>query len=62
MPSHAPFLLLLHSTTGEGFVLSVKTDVAMGDAYVGCSIAVNGVCLTATTIDPANKVRSGWQL
>jgi riboflavin synthase alpha subunit len=42
--------------------LSVKTDVAMGDAYVGCSIAVNGVCLTATSIDPANKVRRGWQL
>lgn len=40
---------------GEGFVLSVKTDVAFEDSYIGCSIAVNGVCLTATTIDPETK-------
>jgi len=43
-------------------VLSVNTDIAMGDAYIGCSIAVNGVCLTATTIDLGNKVRKGWRL
>mgnify|MGYP000088386688 CR=1 FL=1 len=42
-------------SVGEGYILSVTTDVAFEDAYVGCSIAVNGVCLTATTLDTATK-------
>jgi riboflavin synthase len=36
----------------EGFVLRIKCKVALEDAYIGCSIAVNGTCLTATKLDP----------
>jgi len=35
----------------EGFVLRIKCQVALKDAYIGCSIAVNGTCLTATAFD-----------
>lgn len=36
----------------EGFVLRIKCVKALQDAYIGCSIAVNGTCLTATKLDP----------
>jgi riboflavin synthase len=36
----------------EGFVLRIKCTEALKDAYIGCSIAVNGTCLTATKLDP----------
>ena len=32
--------------------------MAVGDAYIGCSIAVNGVCLTALSFDD-NKFTVG---
>lgn len=35
----------------EGVELTVKGKKALEDAHVGCSIAVNGVCLTATSFD-----------
>ncbi|CAE7536304.1 rib5 [Symbiodinium natans] len=35
----------------EGFVLRIKCKVALEGAYIGCSIAVNGTCLTVTTFD-----------
>jgi len=35
----------------EGFVLRIKCKVACVDAYIGCSIAVNGTCLTATAFE-----------
>merc|ERR1711948_213650 len=35
----------------EGFVLRIKCKVALEGAYIGCSIAVNGTCLTATALD-----------
>ena len=39
----------------SGTELVIESNKALEDAYVGCSIAVNGVCLTATSfID--NKV------
>lgn len=36
---------------GEGVELTIKSAVAVEEAYIGCSIAVNGVCLTATSYD-----------
>lgn len=38
----------------EGFVLRIKCKKAVEGAYVGCSIAVNGTCLTATTFDDSS--------
>eukprot|EP00746_Dinoflagellata_sp_MGD_P131017 gnl/MRDRNA2_/MRDRNA2_64850_c0_seq1.p1 gnl/MRDRNA2_/MRDRNA2_64850_c0~~gnl/MRDRNA2_/MRDRNA2_64850_c0_seq1.p1 ORF type:complete len:244 (+),score=50.75 gnl/MRDRNA2_/MRDRNA2_64850_c0_seq1:66-797(+) len=35
----------------EGFVIGVKCKTALEDAYIGCSISVNGTCLTATQLD-----------
>eukprot|EP00435_Cladocopium_sp_Y103_P055219 s1348_g18.t1 len=35
----------------EGFVLKIKCKVALQGAYIGCSIAVNGTCLTVTQFD-----------
>lgn len=34
----------------EGVELRVTSPKALEDAYIGCSIAVNGVCLTATAL------------
>ena len=44
-------MLLWDGTTGEGTELIVDGPVASDGAYIGCSIAVNGVCLTATRIN-----------
>lgn len=44
-------LLLWNGERGEGWELSVRCPVAADGAYLGCSIAVNGTCLTATAID-----------
>uniref|UniRef100_A0A7S0B3X9 Riboflavin synthase n=1 Tax=Pyrodinium bahamense TaxID=73915 RepID=A0A7S0B3X9_9DINO len=38
-------------TKSEGFVLKVKCKKALEGAYIGCSIAVNGTCLTVTAFD-----------
>lgn len=35
----------------EGVELTVRSQKALEDAYIGCSIAVNGVCLTAISFD-----------
>jgi riboflavin synthase len=43
-------VLLWDGTEGEGFVLVVRAAKALDGAYVGCSIAVNGVCLTVTEL------------
>ena len=43
-------------TIGEGVELTIRATVAVEEAYIGCSIAVNGVCLTATAYD-VTKVR-----
>jgi riboflavin synthase len=37
--------------TGEGYVLVISCSVVLGGAYLGCSIAVNGTCLTVTAMD-----------
>jgi hypothetical protein len=38
-------------SVGEGWELEVEASEALGQAYLGCSIAVNGVCLTVTRFD-----------
>jgi len=38
-------------TKGKGTELTVSAKIALEDAYLGCSISVNGVCLTATSLD-----------
>lgn len=44
-------LLLWNGERGEGWELTVRCPVAADGAYLGCSIAVNGTCLTATAIN-----------
>merc|ERR1719162_2666109 len=47
-------MLLWDGTKSEGFVLRIKCTIALKDAYIGCSIAVNGTCLTATAFDASS--------
>jgi riboflavin synthase len=44
-------LVMWDGTKSEGFVLRVKCKTALEGAYIGCSIAVNGTCLTVTALD-----------
>mmetsp|Transcript_18154 Transcript_18154/g.35658 ORF Transcript_18154/g.35658 Transcript_18154/m.35658 type:complete len:240 (+) Transcript_18154:162-881(+) len=44
-------LLLWDGSTGKGYVLVIECKVALDGCYLGASIAVNGVCLTATAFD-----------
>jgi len=46
-------MTLWDGSKSEGFVLRIKCKVALEAAYIGCSIAVNGTCLTATALDPS---------
>lgn len=45
---------LWDGTTGSGWELSVGASVVLDDATEGCSIAVNGVCLTVVDFDVAS--------
>lgn len=44
-------MVLWDGSKGKGTELTVKGPVAMEGAYLGCSICVSGVCLTATELD-----------
>jgi riboflavin synthase len=44
-------MILWDGSTGEGVELTVQSKLAIEDAYIGCSIAVNGVCLTVIKYD-----------
>jgi len=44
-------MVLWDGTKGTGTELTVKGDVVLEGAYLGCSICVSGVCLTATELD-----------
>eukprot|EP00929_Paragymnodinium_shiwhaense_P092103 TRINITY_DN51990_c0_g1_i1.p1 TRINITY_DN51990_c0_g1~~TRINITY_DN51990_c0_g1_i1.p1 ORF type:complete len:245 (-),score=50.01 TRINITY_DN51990_c0_g1_i1:414-1148(-) len=46
-------LLMWDGNRAEGFVLRIGCNTALEGAYIGCSIAVNGTCLTATALDAA---------
>ena len=43
-------MIMWDGTTGHGVELTVIADTVLQEAYIGCSIAVNGVCLTATSL------------
>ncbi|DBA04106.1 TPA: hypothetical protein N0F65_004214 [Lagenidium giganteum] len=51
-------LLLWNGERGTGWELVVQVTLAQQGAYLGCSIAVNGTCLTATAID-GDKIAFG---
>jgi len=44
-------LKLWDGSVGEGWELQVGAQTVLDGAYLGCSIAVNGVCLTVTEFD-----------
>lgn len=44
-------LVLWDGSKGEGVEMTIKCPLALSEAYIGCSIAVNGVCLTATELN-----------
>lgn len=43
-------MTLWDGSTGKGTELTVKANVVLEEAYLGCSICVSGVCLTATEL------------
>lgn len=49
-------MTLWDGSVGSGTELTVKGEVVMDGAYLGCSICVSGVCLTATELDPDNNI------
>ena len=53
-----PRMLLWDGSLGEGVELTVMGAKTVQEGYLGCSIAVNGVCLTATSIE-GNKFTVG---
>jgi len=48
--THGKEMALWDGSVGLGTELIVEGAIASQDAYIGCSIAVNGVCLTATEL------------
>ncbi|KAL7542921.1 hypothetical protein ACHAXR_012217 [Thalassiosira sp. AJA248-18] len=48
-------MTLWDGSKGSGTEMVIKGNVVMEGAYLGCSISVNGVCLTATELDFENK-------
>ena len=48
-------MTLWDGSTGSGTQLTLQGDVVLDGAYLGCSIAVSGVCLTATALDTDKK-------
>eukprot|EP00947_MAST-08B_sp_MAST-8B-sp1_P005878 g5878.t1 len=43
-------------SVGKGYHLTVESKVVLQDATMGCSIAVNGTCLTVTAFDQATGI------
>lgn len=46
-----PAMKMWDGSLSDGVELTVRSTKAVEEAYIGCSIAVNGVCLTATSYD-----------
>jgi len=42
---------LWDGTKGDAFTLKIESKAAVEEAYIGCSIAVNGACMTAVALD-----------
>eukprot|EP00529_Nitzschia_sp_RCC80_P022759 CAMPEP_0113473482 /NCGR_PEP_ID=MMETSP0014_2-20120614/18070_1 /TAXON_ID=2857 /ORGANISM="Nitzschia sp." /LENGTH=482 /DNA_ID=CAMNT_0000366257 /DNA_START=98 /DNA_END=1542 /DNA_ORIENTATION=+ /assembly_acc=CAM_ASM_000159 len=51
-------MTLWDGSVGQGTELTVEADVVLDGAYLGCSICVSGVCLTATEIT-GNTFKAG---
>lgn len=49
--THDKDMTMWDGSIGKGTELVVDGPVASDGAYIGCSIAVNGVCLTATRLE-----------
>lgn len=49
-------MTLWDGSKGSGTEMVIKGGVVMEGAYLGCSISVNGVCLTATELDFDGKI------
>lgn len=49
-------MTLWDGSKGSGTEMVIKGGVVMDGAYLGCSISVNGVCLTATELDFDNNI------
>eukprot|EP00935_MAST-01C_sp_MAST-1C-sp1_P002282 g2282.t1 len=47
-------LKMWDGTVGSGWKLVVGCKLALDGAYDGCSIAINGVCLTVTKFDDSS--------
>lgn len=39
-------ILLWNNELGNGFIICIEANIVLKDCYIGCSIAVNGTCLT----------------
>lgn len=39
----------------EGYTLEIIGNSTLEDAYIGCSICCNGVCLTVTSVNPSQS-------
>ena len=48
-------MTLWDGSNGSGRELTVQGNVVLEGAYLGCSICVSGVCLTATKLDTTKK-------
>lgn len=48
-------MILWDGSKGSGTEMLIKGNIVMDGAYLGCSISVNGVCLTATELDFDNN-------
>ncbi|KAI2490559.1 Lumazine binding domain [Fragilaria crotonensis] len=51
-------MILWDGSKGKGTEIVVEANVVMDGAYLGCSICVSGVCLTATELD-GNTFKAG---
>ena len=49
---------LWDGSLGEGVELTIIAEKALNESYIGCSIAINGVCLTAISLEK-NKFTVG---
>ena len=47
---------LWDGSTGTGWLLAISGEKMMEGVYIGCSVAVNGVCLTVTRFDSELKI------
>jgi riboflavin synthase len=52
-------MLLWDGSKGIGYELAIKADQVLDGAYLGCSICVSGVCLTATDLSKPGVFTAG---